>query len=162
MDTMLEGWTEFNLAIAGAGAALAGLIIVAMSVNIREILQTATIPARAAAFIGALLLGVTASCLALIPRQPLWALGVEILVGTVVAAWLEFAAARTIVREDRANGSPLLKNAAGIAPLVAFAAGSVLLIIGEADGYYGVAIGSILAILSAVLLSWIALVEILR
>ena len=110
MDTMLEGWTEFNLAIAGAGAALAGLIIVAMSVNIREILQTATIPARAAASIGALMLGVTASCLALIPRQPLWALGLEILVGTAVATWLELTAARAIVRENRANGSPLLEE----------------------------------------------------
>jgi hypothetical protein len=33
---MLEGWGEFIVATAGAAAALAGLIIVAMSVNIKR------------------------------------------------------------------------------------------------------------------------------
>src|SRR4051812_21596432 len=162
MESVLEGWNEFNMALAGAGAALAGLIIVAMSVNIREILKTATIPARAAASIGALVLGVAASCLALIPAQPIWALGIEILIGTVIAGALEIGAVRAILREDRKLGSPILKSAAGVAPIIAFAIGSVVLVTGNADGFYGVAIGSVLAIVSAVLLSWIALVEILR
>lgn len=162
MESVLEGWSEFNLAIAGAGAALAGLIIVAMSVNIREILQTGTIAARAAASIGALVLAVTASCLALIPAQPLWLLGSEILVGTLVAGWLELAAVRAILRENRRVGSPPAKITVGVLPLLGFGIGSVLMIAGVEGGYYGVAIGAVLAIISAVLLSWIALVEILR
>lgn len=35
----VAGWTEFDVAMAGAGAALAGLIIVAISVNIEPMLQ---------------------------------------------------------------------------------------------------------------------------
>ncbi|MET0725629.1 MAG: hypothetical protein ABWY36_04710 [Leifsonia sp.] len=162
MDSALEGWSEFNVAIAGAGAALAGLIIVAMSVNIREILKTSTIPARAASAIGTLLLGVIAACLALIPGQPLWALGTEVFVGTVIACGLQVNATRSILGEDRHMGSPPLKIVVGSIPLVGFLVGSLMLISGLPGGYYAVAAGTLLAIISAVLLSWIALVEILR
>ena len=34
-DAIPEGWTDFFVATAGAAAALAGLVIVAMTVNIR-------------------------------------------------------------------------------------------------------------------------------
>ena len=36
--TVSEGWSEFAVATAGAAAALARLVMVAVSVNIREIL----------------------------------------------------------------------------------------------------------------------------
>jgi hypothetical protein len=45
---------------------------------------------------------------------------------------------------------------------VAFTLGAVLLVAGAATGYVWVGVGSILAIVGAVLFSWIALVEILR
>ena len=48
MAEPLEGWTDFNVAMVGATAALAGLLIVAMSVNIAEIMKSPTLLARAA------------------------------------------------------------------------------------------------------------------
>jgi hypothetical protein len=46
---MLEGWGEFFVATAGAAAVLAGLIGVAMSVNIKTILNIPRMASRAAA-----------------------------------------------------------------------------------------------------------------
>ena len=45
----LELWSEFNVAMVGATAALAGLVIVAASVNIGEIIKTRSLTARLAA-----------------------------------------------------------------------------------------------------------------
>lgn len=62
-------WHDFFVAMAGAGAALAGLIIVTMSVTIKEILAATTLPSRAAATIAALVLVVIVSGMILIPGQ---------------------------------------------------------------------------------------------
>ena len=45
----MDGWSEFAVAAAGATAALAGLVIVGISVNIKEILAFPGLTARAAA-----------------------------------------------------------------------------------------------------------------
>jgi hypothetical protein len=44
-------WTNFVIVDAGCSAALAGLVIVAISVNIARILEFPHLPARAAAFL---------------------------------------------------------------------------------------------------------------
>ena len=53
MDTVADAWTNFFVAMAGATAALSGLLIVAMSVNIRQLLASPSLPARAGAAISA-------------------------------------------------------------------------------------------------------------
>jgi hypothetical protein len=45
-------WSDFFVATAGASAALADLVIVAISVNIKPILTSAALPKRAAATMG--------------------------------------------------------------------------------------------------------------
>lgn len=163
MEPALTGWSEFNVAVAGAGAALAGLLIVAISVNIREILQAPTLPARAASSIAALVLGVAAACLALIPDQPLPLLGVEIAAGSALLWVFEAFATRAIVREPgQGASSRVMKVAVGVLPALLFSVGGVQLLAGRAEGYAWVAAASVIAIVAAVLFSWVALVEILR
>jgi hypothetical protein len=58
MDMLPEGWGEFGVAAAGATAALAGLLIVAISVNVKEILASRVLVHGARATIASLVLAI--------------------------------------------------------------------------------------------------------
>jgi hypothetical protein len=148
--------------MAGAGAALAGLIIVAISVNLEPILAAKTLPSRAAASIATLVLAIAAACLGLMPDQPVWLLGPELVVGAGFVWVIEARSAFLMSRDQSHLGDRLLKISVGIVPLCCLTVGALLLLLGHAGGSYGVAIGSILAVVGAVLFSWIALIELRR
>ena len=159
----LEAWSEFNVAMAGATAALAGLVIVAASVNIERIVHTATLTSRLAAAIAALLLALVASGTGLIPAvDPVW-YGAVILAGTAAAAWFHVHATAVILRDpepaQRARGA---KAAVGFLPILAYLAAGIALVGGHESGLVLAAVGCLIAIVSAVLISWIVLVEVLR
>ena len=73
---MLEGWSEFFVAAAGAAAALAGLIIVAMSVSIDDVVKIPGMTSRAATAIAMLVLVTAVALAGLIPSQSDQAFGV--------------------------------------------------------------------------------------
>lgn len=158
----LEGWSEFNVAVAGAAAALAGLLIVALSVNVAMIAKTPSLSSRASSAIGLLVLAVVATLVGLMPAQPLWAVGIEIGVGTIVAWVMQVHSMRVIARESNPVGRRITKTIPGIVPLVAFTVGCAMLLLAQPGGFYGIAAGAILAIINAVVFSWVALVEVLR
>jgi hypothetical protein len=165
MESALASWSEFNVAIAGAGAALGGLLIVALSVNIRQIAESRGLAARAGAAVAALILGVVLACAALIPDQELWAFGLEVLIGTLGAGAIAVLAARAILQDE--TRAELHRYDAGhiisfVLPLVVYAVGGVLLVVLEPVGLVIVALGTIIALIGAVIFSWVALVEILR
>ena len=83
--SLTAGWGDFYVALGGAGAALAGLVMVGISVSLTEILADHSLPARAAAAIGSLILVVVVAGVGLIPGEPAPTLGIEILVGTLLA-----------------------------------------------------------------------------
>ncbi|MGC5171470.1 hypothetical protein ACLQ2Q_12545 [Microbacterium sp. DT81.1] len=163
MDAGLEQWTDFNVAMLGATAALAGLVIVAASVNIREIITSGTLTPRLAAGISALVLALIVSGMALVPEiDPVW-FGGLIIFATAVAGAFQLNATRVIARdpatEDRAR---VAKSVAGFLPIAAYLAAGVLLVVGQPGGLIMAAAGALLAIVSAILISWIVLVEVLR
>ena len=164
MPEALEGWSDFNVAMVGATAALAGLLIVAMSVNISTIMASASLPPRAAASIATLVLAIVACALGLVPGQPVWTYGLEVLVATLLAAMFQVHAIRVIVREtDVPAADRALKASAGVVPLAAFLVGGVL-IVGDAPtaGLIALGVGSMLAVIAAILMAWVVLVELLR
>ncbi|MRG61126.1 hypothetical protein GE115_14815 [Agromyces sp. CFH 90414] len=160
---MLDGWSEFNVAMLGATAALAGLLIVAMSVNIAEILKTPSLPGRAAAALAALMAAIVVTALGLVPNPPEWLFGLGALLAGALAAVFEYRATRLLVAEGSRFGSPIAKAAAGWLPVGLFLVGAVLVLAGlPSAGLAWLAGASILAIASAILHAWIVLVEVLR
>lgn len=156
-------WSEFNVAMAGATAALAGLVIVAASVNITRIVGTATLTSRLAAAIAALLLALVASGTGLIPDVNTTAYGIVVLACTLAAAWFQVHATRVIFRDpEPAQHARGAKAAVGFLPILAYLAAGVALMSDHPSGLVLAAIGCLIAIVSAVLISWIVLVEVLR
>lgn len=101
---MFESWSEFNVAMAGATAALAGLVIVAASVNIAEIVKSRTLTARLLAGIAALLLALAVSALGLIPGIDGPWFGVAAVAATLLLA--ETGLARQPVTVSCTSGVP--------------------------------------------------------
>jgi len=161
MTDALDAWSEFHVAMLGATAALAGLVIVAASVNIEKIVVARTLTARLAAAIAGLVLAILTSGIALIPELEVLWFGVLVLLITAGAAVFQVHAALAL-RRDPGLGSPVPRAALGFLPLIAYTAAGVLLLAGLPDGLMFAAAGSLLALVVAIVISWIALVEVLR
>lgn len=164
MDAALAGWDDFFLGAAGAAAALAGLLFVAISINVREILADAALPARAGETIVFAVAPLALSLLVLMPDQSVRVVGVEVLV-VALGAWFVTSRAqvhrwrRTRGRDvDRGSWSILIGQITSWGPVI----GGLVLVAGNADGLYAVAIGIALSFVVAVLNGWVLLVEILR
>lgn len=166
MPEPFETWREFNLAMVGATAALAGLLIVAMSVNIAKITASTSLSARVASSLAALVLAIIVTALGVAPAQPAWAYGLEALVGALIATGFQVHAVRMILADPEHSPTASVrfgKSSAGMLPLLPYLGGAVALLAGAAAlGFWLLAIGTILAIVSAIMHAWVVLVEVLR
>jgi hypothetical protein len=155
-------WTDLFVAAAGASAALTGLVFVAVSINIQEILRLPGVPDRALATLMLLLAAVVISLLPLIPDQSDTALGLElVLVGLAFIAVIGVTGTRSFQRADNpaVRVELVVLAALGTVPYVI---GGVLVLADADGGLYWVIGGVIGAIVGAVLNAWVLLVEILR
>jgi modulator of FtsH protease len=146
----------------GAAAALTGLLFVAISINLEQILKYPQLPGRAAGTLGILVSGLIVSGFALAPGQGSRTLGVEIAaVGVIVALqaiWV--TPGRGTPDEPR---SWLIHHLASLLlPSIAFIIGGVSLIAAGGGGLYWVFAGILLVFVSASVNAWVLLVEILR
>ena len=135
-------WQSFFIAVTGAAAALTGLLFVAVSINLGNILKdtpegTSMLPARAAETLAALLFIVIGSALTLVP-QNIRLLGLEILV--IVVPLLAVSAAATVPG-----------TLAGLSLAVHWG-----------GGFYWLVPAALLGIAGAVYGAWVLLVEIVR
>ncbi|HKR71720.1 MAG TPA: hypothetical protein VJT16_23010 [Streptosporangiaceae bacterium] len=156
-------WHDLYVAIAGAAAALAGLLFVAVSINLSRILEFKVLPTRAvetlSIMIGLLLLAVVM----LIPGQNRTALGTEILVlGLALTALL--LPKRLLIRRNRDEPlswtlTPLAIVAAGCLPMVA---AGLSVLAGGGGGLYWLVAEIVLGFIGAIMNAWILLVEIHR
>lgn len=158
----VEGWHDLFVASAGAAAALAGLVFVAVSINIDNILKFAWLPARAFRTVALLIVVLIAAIFALVP-QSTDALGAELLaLGLAACALLVCLWARN--QPDRAvthRGSvgEVMPDILGTVP---FAIAGVTLLAGTGGGLYWALAGVVIATVGAVLNAWVLLVEIRR
>jgi hypothetical protein len=151
------------VAAAGASAALAGLVFVAVSINVDRILRFQGLPDRALATVMLLLSVVLVSLIGLVPGQSRSALAGELLgVGLVFMVLVLGLTSRSMAGRDRRLGHALshwLLVGLGTVPVVL---GAVSLFAEAGGGLYWIAAAIVLATTGAVANAWVLLVEILR
>jgi hypothetical protein len=164
----LDAWVPFFTAAAGASAALVGLIIVAMSVNVETIVGIRSLPARAIATIGALTYVVVTSVFALVPAlQPAW-FGVVLLLFALPSLGFAIDAAVRVVRdhgggdEDVSRSGIIGRAVVGLIPIAVALVAGVLVLVGSTAGLVLVAVAYVLVFLTSVLNAWVLLIEIRR
>lgn len=165
----LDAWVPFLTAAAGASAALVGLLIVAMSVNVEAIVAIPSMPSRAAATISSLVVVVVVSVLGLIPAVGDGWFGVIVLLCSLGAMAFSIDAMLRLLRDAQARSElsnpfqRIVRAVAGVVPVAVTAVGGILLIAGAGSaGLVLTAIGFALAFVVAVVNVWVILIEIRR
>ena len=156
-------WSELYVAMAGAAAALLGLLFVAVSINLEQVLRIAWLPLRAGETLGVLVVLLTTAVLVLVPGQSRTALGLE-LAGTGLLligsdGWLRIRRGRPAGARARSIVVPAVIVALTGAPLVV--AGATL-IAGAGGGLYWTVPALLAGFAGAVSNAWVLLIEILR
>jgi modulator of FtsH protease len=157
------GWDSFFVAEVGAAAALAGLLFVAVSINLTRILSFPQLPGRAAETLIILVGVLVNSTLGLIPDQPPALLGAEIVVvGLAVWAYPISLQVRTARAPGMPKGAMMIRVVSHqLATLPMFLAG-LSLVARWGGGLYWLIPGTIFSFSTALINAWVLLVEIQR
>ncbi len=138
-------------------------MFVALSINLKEILDGPGLPGRAAEAITLMVLPVFTGLAALVPHQSLRTLGIEYLVIGGFAAALVLGILRGAAADDR--NRPLRERFAlpfGVVAVIPTLVAGVLLISGTITGLDWLAAGTLICLFVGILDAWVLLVEILR
>jgi hypothetical protein len=156
-------WTDFFIAEVGATSALAGLIIVAISINVRQILSIGHLPGRAREALTLLFSALIICSLALIPDQGVRLLGDEILVVEfIVLLNAVISQIRSLSIKPQQVSWFVSRAIALLLTCVPIVIGGFQLASGNAGGLYWVAPGILAAIVVSAVNTWVLLIEILR
>jgi len=157
-------WSDLFVAVAGASAALLGLLFVAVSINLERILKFEGLPGRALEALMQLTCVLLVSLAGLVPGQSHVALGLELLL--IVAIIAVIVVRQPVVVTDETGREPLSWKVSRwsirLAGLVAIAVAGATLLAESGGGLYWVAAGIALATIAAIAGAWVLLVEILR
>ena len=160
----VAAWEGFAVAMAGAAAVLAGLVFVAVSVNIDRLLAVRGLPGRAGDSIVMFLAAVIECAFVLVAHQPPVALGVEQIL-TGVVAWAVLLAVvipgvRMPSRQPSSWRAFRLATTQIVTIPVILAGASLLGWL--AGGLYWLVAGVLAALVAATGNAWVLLVEVVR
>jgi hypothetical protein len=160
-----EGWGELFLAEAGASAALGGLLFVAVSINLERIIALRSLPGAALGAIVLLVAVLMVSTFALVPGQPRWVLGAEVLV-VGIAAWSILTAiwirALRAPIPNQPRFVPVVSVVVTQAATLPVVVAGVSLLVGAGGGLYWLVPGVAFSLVVAVVNAWVLLVEVVR
>jgi hypothetical protein len=157
-------WTDFSVAVVGASAALTGLLFVAVSINIEQILAVDTLAGRALSTMILFVVPLVVGTLVLVPGQSPTALGVELIGTGVVAGGGLLRINRPVNRgelEPR-SGWLLIRFVPSVTITVFLLLAGATLIAQAGGGLYWVAPAIVEAFVGGLVTVWVLLVEIRR
>jgi hypothetical protein len=161
---LMGSWQTLFATQAGVGAALTGLVFVALSINLKQILALPGLANRAGEALLLLLLPVINGLVGVLPQTSTRALGGELLgiatVLWVIVSWILFTGHKAVVARP-ALEFVTRTLAAQFAVVPAIVAGCLLLV-GNSSGMWWQAAAMLLCIVASVADAWVLLVEILR
>jgi modulator of FtsH protease len=157
-------WSDFAVAVSGAAAALAGLLVVSISINVREIASDASLAPRAVTALVLLVTPLVAALCVLIPAQSTDTLGTELLaVGVVSGVVLARTSWPTELPPQRTIGSWFVGQAMWVlllaVPLVLAGIGVLTTALG---GLYWLPLAVVAGVIGGLIQAWVLLIEILR
>jgi hypothetical protein len=159
-----DRWNDFGVGVAGAAAALAGLVFVAVSINLSEILKYRNLPGRAGLtlilFVTPLLTGI----LLLVPGQARAALGWELIAAGVVIGGSQLIINHRSGRSDQETRATwiIARAAPPIVTCGCLVVAGATLLAQAGGGLYWLVPSVIAAIFFGLVNAWVLLVEILR
>ena len=157
-------WSDFSVAVVGASAALAGLLFVAVSINVERILAGDALTGRSANAMVLFVVPLVVGTLVLVPAQPRTALGIELLLTGA-------AAGGCLLRINRPGHRGSLEPVVSwvlvrLLPSATITAGllaaGVSLLAGAGGGLYWVVPVVLVAFLGGLVTAWVLLIEIRR
>jgi MFS-type transporter involved in bile tolerance (Atg22 family) len=160
-----EQWHDLFVAVAGASAALAGLLFVAVSINVERIVKYEGLPERGIEALAMLLVPLIVSIAALLPGQGHLVLGIELLAIAVALIGVMMSLPVAPRLPDGIETPPrylLSRQAVRLSGTVLLLIGALAELFAVAGGLYWVAGAIVVLILGAVINAWVLLVEILR
>jgi hypothetical protein len=154
-------WHDFFLVTGGGAAALAGLVFVAMSINLDVVAQNATHRYRAINMLTGFTAAFMICALALMGGQGHQAVGTEWLVVATAAAVIYV---HNYVQAAKQGGSKATlrpdRLAGGVTCYVAEIVGAVVLILDYVAGLYVAAVGLIISLALLISGAWLLLVAV--
>ena len=159
-----DRWTDFGVGVAGASAALAGLVFVAVSINLSEILKHRNLPGRAGLTLILFVTPLIAGILLLVPGEPDAALGWELLAAGVVIGGSQLVINQRAGRSEKETQWTWLISR--LTPVVTSCGCLVLagatLLARAGGGLYWLVPSVLIALVFGLVNAWVLLVEILR
>lgn len=159
----VDAWHDFFAAQAAAGAALAGLVFVAISINLKNVLSSRAVAGRAVEALILLLSLLIVGLLTLIPEQGDDALGIEFIVfGLAMTAALMRLGSGKLNAGGANRSQHLLRLVLGQFAMLPLVIAGISFLTGDGGGLYWVALATIVSIVAGMIGAWVLLVEILR
>ena len=158
-----EPWSELYVAMAGAAAALLGLLFVAVSINLEQVLRIAWLPLRAGETLGVLVALLTTAVFVLVPGQSPTALGLELAGAGFLLIGLDGFLRIRLGRPAGAQARTVV-----IPAVIVVLTGALLivagatLVAGAGGGLYWTVPALLAGFAGAVVNAWVLLVEIVR
>jgi hypothetical protein len=159
----MADWSNFLIAETGAAAALAGLLFVAVSINVGKIIEYPGVAGRAGEALALLMGVVLIGTFGLAPNQSPRLMGTEFL---VVGGMLWLMSVLMHLGQLRGRRRPLwwLASRALLCycATLSICVAGILLLLGHPGGMYWLIPGCVFSFIASTTSAWVLLIEILR